>query len=176
MFLISSIFGLPAHPLFVHGAVVIVPIAVVALAATGWNASWRRSYLLPVLLLAVAGAVSAWLASESGEGVEHTVRNAAQAAGAERPRFGDHPEEGENAYRLAVIFAIAVVAFFGVDLWSRTGARKNVPSGLARWAPLGMYAVAVIPGIIGLIMVISAGHSGAELVWKDVGNYIAASK
>ncbi|MCB9482719.1 MAG: hypothetical protein H6675_01805 [Dehalococcoidia bacterium] len=52
---ISSIAGLPAHPLVVHGAVVLVPLAAVALIAIGWRKDWRKHYSLPVALIAWAG-------------------------------------------------------------------------------------------------------------------------
>lgn len=62
-----KIFGLPAHPLLVHAAVVLVPLAALALVAVGWKEAWRRVYYLPVALIAMAGAGSAFLAKQSGE-------------------------------------------------------------------------------------------------------------
>jgi hypothetical protein len=61
-----TIGGLPSHPLLVHFAIVLVPPALIALAATGWRADWRRRYALPVLLLAIGGAVACYLAAISG--------------------------------------------------------------------------------------------------------------
>jgi hypothetical protein len=42
----DKVYGLPAHPLLVHAAVVLVPLAAVALVTTGWRETWRRAYLL----------------------------------------------------------------------------------------------------------------------------------
>jgi hypothetical protein len=61
----SSVFGLPAHPLVVHMAVVLVPLAALSLIAVGWNKAWRHTYYLPITLLALGGAVGSFLASFS---------------------------------------------------------------------------------------------------------------
>jgi hypothetical protein len=163
----ETILGLPAHPLLVHGAVVLVPLATLALAVTGWRTGWRRSYALPVALIAVAGAFFAILAAQSGEPVEHDVRVAAREKGI-NPRFGDHPEEGENAEVLSIVFAVAAVAYAGVALFDE---RMKLPS----WSGQAAYAVALIPAVLALVMILVAGHSGAELVWKDVGSFAAGA-
>lgn len=166
MFLaISSAFGLPAHPLVVHAAVVLVPVAAVGFAATAWRPAWRRSYGIPVLTLAFAGALFAFLADQSGGPLEHNVRDAARAAGT-RARFGDHPEQGQAAYLWAVFFLVAVGVVFVADRW---GERLRLP----KWAPGGLYAVALLPALVAVLTMVAAGHSGAQLVWKDVGSFAA---
>ena len=64
---IDRLMGLPAHALIVHAAVVLVPLAMLALVVTGWRAPWRQVYALPVALLAAGGAFFAILAAGSGE-------------------------------------------------------------------------------------------------------------
>jgi hypothetical protein len=47
---INRMFGLPAHPLLVHAAVVLVPLAAVSFIITGVREVWRRAYYpLPLL-------------------------------------------------------------------------------------------------------------------------------
>jgi hypothetical protein len=36
-----------------------------------------------------------------------------------------------------------------------------------------VYALALVPAALALITMIVAGHSGAELVWKDLGTFQA---
>ncbi|MCO5201933.1 MAG: hypothetical protein M9925_09570 [Chloroflexi bacterium] len=162
---ISNLAGLPAHPLLVHAAVVLVPLAAIALAVTCWRTSWRKAYSLPVALLAMAGAAAAFLAKESGEPLEDAVKRAAQSEGV-RARFGDHPEQGDTAFVFAVLLAIAAIGVWAVD---RYGSRFNLP----KWAPMATYGVALVPAALALITMIVAGHSGAQLVWKDVGSFAA---
>jgi uncharacterized membrane protein len=64
---ISHILGLPAHPLLVHGAVVLVHLGAVAFLVAGLREAWRRAYYLPAMLITVAGGVFAFLAKESGQ-------------------------------------------------------------------------------------------------------------
>ncbi len=166
MFLeISSIAGLPAHPLLVHAAVILVPLAVIALAVTGWKAAWRRNYSLPVAIIAVGGAVFAFLAKESGEPIEHSVKEAARAAGTQA-RFGDHPEQGDTAFVFAVVFALSAVAVWAID-------RYRERFSLPKQSGLIAYGVALVPGALALVTIAIAGHSGAKLVWKDVGSFAA---
>ena len=167
MFALGSLAGLPAHPLLVHAAVVLVPLAAIALLVTGWHRSWRRSYAVPVALLAIAGAIFAFLAVQSGEPVEHDVRAAAREQGVDA-RFGDHPEEGDRAEVVAIVFAIASVGYAAVALYDH---RMKLPA----WSGYAAYGVALIPAIAALILMIVAGHSGATLVWKDVGSFAAGA-
>jgi len=162
---LESLLGLPAHPLLVHAAVILVPLAAVALAVTGWNVVWRKTYAFPVALLAVGGAVFAFLAKASGEPLEESVEDAAREAGV-RARFGEHPEQGDTAFVFALLFALAAVA---VWLLTRYGSRWNLP----KWTPMAAYAVALVPALLALVTMFIAGHSGAELVWKDVGSFAA---
>lgn len=167
MFLVlDTVFGLPAHALVVHVAVILVPLSAVALAAVGWRAPWRHVYALPIAGLAVMGAVAAIFASGSGETLQSSVRSAARAAGA-NARFGEHPEQGEAARTFAFIFAVAAVALWVVDRW---GARWNLP----KWAPGAAYAVGAVLGLVATWSMMVAGHSGAALVWRDVGTYAAS--
>ena len=162
---IDSILGLPAHALLVHAAVILVPLAALALAAMCWKPSWRRNYSLPVALLAIAGAVIAFLAKSSGEPLEDAVKDAAREAGAQA-RFGDHPGQGDTAFIFALVFALAATAVWAAD-------RFGVEWKLPKWAPTATYGVALLVGALAVTTMFIAGHSGAELVWKDVGTFTA---
>jgi uncharacterized membrane protein len=165
-FLLSDLLGLPAHPLLVHAAVVLVPLVAFATALTCWRPAWRRHHALPLALLAVVAAVFAFLAKESGEPLQGAVRRAAQAAGAARPRYGDHPEEGDTAFFFSAVFAAVMVAF-----WAAVQFRERLR--LPAWSGLAGYALVLAAGALAAATMVVAGHSGAQLVWKDVGSYAA---
>lgn len=160
----DTITGLPAHALLVHAAVVLVPLAAIALAVVGWRSDWRQHYSLPVAIVAVVGAGFAFLAKQSGEPLRNSLRETARSAG-ERVNFGDHPEQGDTAFVMAFFFAAAAV---GVWLIDRYGPRYNLP----KWAPTAAYGVALVPALLAIVTMIVAGHSGATLVWKDVGTLV----
>ncbi|HEX6030727.1 MAG TPA: DUF2231 domain-containing protein [Tepidiformaceae bacterium] len=166
MFLqVRSVAGVPAHPLVVHAAVILVPLAAIGILATGWRPAWRKPFAIPLLAIALAGAIFAIVAVQTGEPLEHDVRDAARNAGVQA-RFGDHPEQGETAQVFAIILAAATAGYAGVVLY---GERMNLPS----WSGTAAYGAVLIPALLATGFMIVAGHSGAQLVWKDVGSFAA---
>ena len=163
MLAISTLFGLPAHALLVHAAVVLVPLAVVAFVATCWKQEWRTRYSLVVAVLAVGAASLAFLAKQSGEPLKDAVKRAADGVGV-NARFGEHPEQGDTAFVLAAVFALGAIG-----LWAISRYRERL--GLPAWAPMAAYVVVLIPAALALLTMIQAGHSGALLVWKDLGTF-----
>jgi len=159
---INRMFGLPAHPLLVHAAVVLVPLAAVSFIITGVREVWRRAYYLPVTLVATAGAISAFLASQSGEPLSESVRRAGN-------RVGEHPEQGDTAFLFAIIFAIAC-AFVYIFFRDESNIRSAI--GIKAWPRLpisynaALYVATVPLALLAIFTMIVAGHSGAELVWK----------
>lgn len=157
-----QIAGLPLHPLLVHAAVVIVPLAAIAFVAAMWREDWRRRYLWLVALAAVGGGVAAFLAAQSGEALEHGIRDAAAAAGSARPDFGDHPEQGDAAEALSMLFALAAAALWLV---------QRRAAALPVWAPRAAYGVGVLAALAALGMMVVAGDTGARLVWQELGSF-----
>jgi hypothetical protein len=158
---LDKIFGLPAHPLLVHAAVVLVPLAALAWIGTGWRDAWRRAYYLPITLLALGGAGAAFLAKQSGEPLAESVRHAGK-------RVGEHPEQGDTAFVFAVLFAAACVAVFA---WQRFGATLRERLGLSSLRlpfddDVILYAASLPLAVLAIWFMIAAGHSGATLVWK----------
>jgi uncharacterized membrane protein len=165
VFGIDSISGVPLHPLVVHVAVILVPLAAIALILLGWKSEWRHHYALPIALLAIGGAVAAIIAASTGEGIEATVREAAGS----RVRFGEHPEQGDTARLFAVIFAMGATALWIVETW-----REQLQ--FKAWSATAAYVGSSVVGVIAIATMVIAGHSGAALVWKDVGNFVSSNR
>ena len=163
MFLLSEILDLPVHALVVHVAVIMVPIAAAALIATGWRKDWRRHYSLPIALFATVGAAASIVAAQSGAWLETAVRKNATAQGI-HARFGEHPEQGDSAEFFAIFLAVTALAFWALDRWHD---RLKLPS----WVPMAGYVVALFPALLATVTMVIAGHSGAKLVWKDLGSF-----
>jgi hypothetical protein len=159
----NSILGLPAHALLVHAAVVLVPLAVLAFAALCWKKDWRQHYLLPVTLLTVVAGGFAFLAQQSGGPLRRSIRDAARAAGGP-DSLGQHPGQGNTAFLMAFLFMLAVVAYWAAIRW---GAKWSLPA----WTPRAGYFVVLVPAALALVTMLVAGHSGAVLVWRDVGTF-----
>jgi hypothetical protein len=159
---IDKIFGLPAHPLLVHAAVVLVPLAAVALIATGWKEAWRRAYYLPIALMSAGGAAAAFMAKQSGEPLQQAIRQAGK-------RVGEHPEQGDTAFVLSAVLAATCLALYA---WQTFGERIRERVQLSdRWRlpfdeNLALYAVSVPVALVAMWAMVVAGHSGATLVWK----------
>jgi hypothetical protein len=162
---VETIFGLPVHALVVHFAVVLVPLAAVGMISTAWRRDWRNRYLLPITLVAVLGAGAAFVAAQSGESLEHTVKASAREAGTSA-RFAEHPEQGERAEILAIVLAAGTV---GLLVMEQPAVRSRGITDLqVNGAVLGCAVVAVLA--LGAMVI--AGHSGAALVWRDLGNFV----
>jgi uncharacterized membrane protein len=120
---LASIFGLPAHPLVVHMAVVLVPLAALSLIAVGWNKAWRHAYYLPIMLLALVGAIGSFLANQTGGSLRKALRRAGK-------QVGNHPQQGNIAFWLAGLFAAVCIALYvyeayGDRLRERLGIRDR---------------------------------------------------
>ena len=159
----STIFGLPAHALIVHVAVVLVPMAALALIAVGWRTAWRQQYAFAIAVIASAGAVAAFLAASTGGTLKRSIETAARAGGTQA-HFADHLGQGNNAEFVAIIFAVTALSFWGIERW-------HTRFGLPAWLPGAAYAAAIIPAAAAIITMVLAGHSGATLVWKDLGTF-----
>ncbi|MFF9062662.1 hypothetical protein ACF09K_28810 [Streptomyces sp. NPDC014882] len=114
----TTINGVPAHPLWVHAVVVLVPLSALALVlCAAWPVVMRRAGIgLP--LLALAALVSVPLATDAGEWLAEQVP---ETAAVER-----HTEMGDDLLPWVVaIFVLAVL------LWLLHGGllRRFLPSG-----------------------------------------------
>ena len=152
---IDNLFGLPAHPLVVHGAVVLLPTAAIATVIVAAVPRWRRPYALLVVGVSLAAAGAIWLAQESGESLEERVTETALVE-----RHGELAEQ-------VLPWAIAVVIVAGaVVLADRY--RSRLATLPARAMTISLIVAAVITGVGATWTVAEVGHSGAKATWRDV--------
>jgi uncharacterized membrane protein len=139
--------GIPTHPLVVHFPIVLVVllpiIALVAIWTIRRGTDSRRAWIAPTIT-ALALALSAWLALETGEAQEDVVERVVPESA-----IHDHAEAAERFLALSVV----VFAVTGAGLVSGT---------IGRAARL----VATV-GAVGLVGAgIQVGHSGGSLVYR----------
>ncbi|MFT4226301.1 DUF2231 domain-containing protein [Micropruina sp.] len=140
-----DVFGLPLHPLVVHGAVVLVPLAALGALAVLFSSWVRARYGWLTVLVAVAGAAATLAARLSGPALADQI-----SAGG--PAFEAHEMWGQ----LAVFPAVALALLLPCALWAENRSR-------AGWWVL--VALTAISAVAGLVLVVLTGHSGATAVW-----------
>ncbi|MBD8870148.1 DUF2231 domain-containing protein [Nocardioides donggukensis] len=153
--------GLPLHPLVVHAAVVLIPIAAVLAGLYAAVPRWRWATRWPMAGAALAALGSVLVAYFSGRDFV-------------KERFPDerstviqlHEERAEVLLWLTIIFvAVVLLAAWGLGgpsaLASGRGARgKHAP--LIEWSLVAMLAIFAVSLIL---MTIQTGEAGARSIW-----------
>lgn len=154
---IETLFGLPAHPLIVHAAVVLLPIAAAGVVVVAAWPRARRAYAPVVLGVALAATIAVGLAQQSGEPLEERVDRTELVR--------DHTSQAEQVLPWAIGVTIAAAAVtFAEPLRTRFGR----PSATAVTAIL--LAGSLIVGIGATYTIVEVGHSGAKATWNDVAS------
>ena len=153
---VEELFGLPAHPLVVHAAVVLLPLAAIATLVCAAAPRARRHYALVALGLAVVATLAVGLAQGSGEALEEDVK--------ETELVEEHAGQGERVLPWAIAVTVAAAAVAAIPVLMRR--RPNL-SG--RTVTAVVVAVSLVAGVGAMWTIIEVGHSGAKATWNDVG-------
>ncbi|EYR62883.1 hypothetical protein N866_04500 [Actinotalea ferrariae CF5-4] len=147
--------GLPLHPLVVHAAVVLVPVAALVIAVAGvWPRFRRWAGYLPAAL-AVAALVVVPVATQSGEALQSRL--------GDPPFVERHADLGEALVPWVVALAVVGGMVTAVELLRRRG------TVLHRGVVVVVAVAAVAVGAGAVVQTVLVGHSGATAVWSDVG-------
>lgn len=156
------LFGLPLHPLFVHAAVVAVPVVAVLAIAAAWLPRVRDWLGVVFPILATAALLAMLLAEQSGEALEGQVSATAALAA--------HTEIADIATAGAVLLFLGAWAQWG---WLRFFVRPR-PGGLAprvtrpevvRAVTIGGSILLTLIGVFAIVAVVIVGDTGARAVW-----------
>lgn len=153
---IEELFGLPAHPLVVHAAVVLLPLAAVATLVCAVVPRARRAYAPVALGLALVATVAVGLAQGSGEELEEKVD--------ETELVEEHTEQGESVLPWAIAVTIAATA-----VTAAPAVERPRPTLSTRTVTAVVVALSLVAGAGATWTVIEVGHSGAKATWDDVG-------
>lgn len=145
--MLDSVLGLPLHPLVVHAVVVLLPLAAVGVIVLALVPKWRRTFTPLVLGALVVAAVSAVVATVSGNALAERV-----GLPAEHQRYGT---------LLAIGAAVLLVVAGSWLLWTRRAERRD-----SRQKVLGWISAALSVGV--LVLTVLTGHSGSVSVWGGV--------
>lgn len=169
----DKIFDIPAHPLYVHAAVVLVPLTAVALiCSVAWPAARARlGGIVPVF--AVISFIATFFSKEAGEKLydhQMALYPKTEATKEAISRLEIHAEAADWAFIWCIILlALALLWWLMTTTATFTLVNKlrdnkimnneifrNVIGGLS-----------VIASIISVIVIIRTGHTGAVAVWKN---------
>jgi len=150
---LDKLFGLPAHPLIVHAAVVLLPMAAVGLVVVAALPRARRAYAPLVLAIALGAVVMVFLAQRSGEAFEERVR--------ENELVERHTELGETMLPRAIAPAVVAAGITALAWWRPARARAG--SGAITVAAV---VLAVLAGASATWKVVEVGHSGSKAAWS----------
>ncbi|GAA2706208.1 DUF2231 domain-containing protein [Micromonospora olivasterospora] len=150
--------GLPGHALIVHAAVVFVPLLALLASAYGLVPRWRPKLGWAVAILAVLSPVVAWVATESGEELEHALEEKGYPPQI-LDKVREHAEYGDTLLWFTVGLAVAAILLL---LVTRNDDRV---SRLPSWVALLLTVVVVVLAAAALVYVVLTGDTGAQAVW-----------
>jgi hypothetical protein len=156
--------GLPAHPLFIHVPVVLIPVTVLGALACIARPSWFDRYGILLCLCGIVAMSSIFLAMEAGaalEGALHLVGQPAQLI----------HEHSHAAHILAIVFVLFTAVL--ILTFSAHRISGGMPTGLgiadallgskARYVALRV--ALVVLALVCAYYVYRVGDLGAKAVW-----------
>lgn len=153
--MLSTINGIPLHPLFVHAAAVFAPTAGLLVLLWAFVPAWRSKLVGPAWITSVVAAISTILAKTSGEALL-----ALQGRSEANPGEVSQHMQYADMMTIAVIAMTVVVVAAVVLAWKRIK-ESNTGMHMALRIGAGILAIAV------MVTSFLTGHEGARLVWAE---------
>jgi uncharacterized membrane protein len=151
----TEINGLPIHPLAVHGAVVLVPLAALmgVLFAIPRTRAWSR---WPLLLVSIGAVGAVFVARESG----FKLKDHLAATGHLADLVETHQSRAKVLFILVIIFALVAIAAFVLTRTSDVS--RAVSTTLSVLLVVGAGAIA--------FQTYRVGELGSKIVYNPDGN------
>ncbi|MEV0494134.1 DUF2231 domain-containing protein [Streptomyces atratus] len=160
--------GIPAHVLFVHVVVILVPLTALALVLCAIWPSVMRRFRLTLPILALVTLVSVPLTTDAGEWLERHVESNALVR--------KHAELGDGLLPWVIALFLMATAVW----WSYRRAANRPPdtagstsSTVATPLRVAAAALSLVIGVGAGVQVYRIGDSGAKAAWHD--GYSAAA-
>lgn len=155
--IVDTFNGLPLHVLVVHAAVIVTPVAAVAALAMV-RPSWRARLRWPVALGVTAAWLLVWLARESGEALQRSIKDQLAVNEAAVAALDLHISLADKLNM--VLFALAAVAVLFAWLLPK------LPHAAGTVGAVVIAVLAVL--VIGLTA--QTGEQGARTAWNPDGS------
>lgn len=166
---LTTIDGLPAHPLLVHLAVVLIPIsALLLILAVCWPAARIRLGLLP-MVTALVTLVLVPITTDAGQWLKEQLPS--------DPLVQAHADLGEQMLFWSIgVFVLATAWWvlhsnrfvkWRTDHTHRSGSDRSASPKAWRFVVLTVAVVSVLVAAGSVVQVYRIGESGAKAVWND---------
>jgi hypothetical protein len=168
--------GLPAHPLFLHVPVVLIPLVTIAAVAIALRERWLAQIGLLVAAVGVAALIATILTMGAGTALADKLSSRGAPFAGDQGGFGNRPDyisqHADAARQLRILMFLFVIGLVVLVLSDRVGRGLTRLGGvgelLARRPSGIVLRVAVVVLAIGcFVMVIRVGDLGAKAVWLD---------
>ncbi len=150
----NQVNGLPLHPLAIHAAVVLVPLAALLglLFAVPRTRMWSR---LPLLLVSVGALGAVWVSVQSGKALQRTLN----LQGPPATLIATHRHRANLLLLLMIGFAVLAVVTY---VLTRPAQVKPMVTNVL--------AVLLVVGAVGIaVQTYRVGDVGARALWNPTG-------
>ena len=157
--------GLPAHPLFVHVPVVLIPTTVVAAVVFMFKREWFSRYGIALALVSIVAMSSIFLTMQAGAALRAALHLQGQAA----TLISEHAHAAHILAYVYVVFTATLIVTFAAQRIS-----GGMPTGLgivdgllsSKAVFAALRVVLVLLSIGAGYMVFRTGDLGAKAVWE----------
>jgi hypothetical protein len=157
--------GLPAHPLFVHVPVILIPSTVVAAVVFVFKRGWLSRYGIALAVVSIVAMSSIFLTMQAGAALRGELNLRGQAA----KLISEHSQAAHILAIIYVLFTATLIVTFAAQRIS-----GGMPTGLAivdellspRWVLAGLRIALVLLAIGAGYMCFRTGDLGARAVWQ----------
>lgn len=153
-----EIFDLPAHTLFVHAPVVLIPLVSAGAVAIALRPAWRLRYGWLVLAGSIVTLIATTFAVSSGEAFDEFLDGAVPTA--------RHEELGKQTQLLVILLVVVVIGIIVRGRRrDRIGANDLQDDQAAR---IAIAAITVTIAVAATVWVVMTGHEGARITWTGI--------
>jgi uncharacterized membrane protein len=157
--------GLPAHPLFVHVPVILIPTTVVAAVVFMVKPAWFSRYGIALALVSIVAMSATFLTMQAGAALRAALHLQGQAA----VLISQHAQAAHILAYIYVVFTATLIVTFAAYRIS-----GGMPTGLAivdralsaRSSFTALRVVLVVLSLAAGYMVYRTGTLGAKAVWE----------
>ena len=166
--------GLPAHPLFVHVPVILIPTAIVTALVFMFRTDWFGRYGIALALVSIVAMSSVFLTMQAGAALSHALHLQGEAANL-------ISEHSQAAHVLAIVFtlftAVLILTFAAYRISGGKPTGLGIADGLlgSRSTFQALRLLLVVLAIGAGFMTFRTGDLGAKAVWAGRLQAAAAS-